>query len=182
METYKTCCFIGHRNIVITEELKKEIYGFLESLILNDNVKVFLFGSKSKFNYLCHCIVTELKEKYPDIKRVGYACLSERFIFESEREKFNEMIFELTKRKVQYCGVEEEKRLKTVLVSGRAAYIKRNQAMINDSDYCLFYYNENYVPPQRKNGIGYYRPNSGTAIAFKYAKRKHKAIKNFFKG
>lgn len=178
----KTCCFIGHRNILITEELKKEIYDFLESLILNENVKVFLFGSKSEFNYLCHCIVTELKEKYPDIKRVGYACSSERFILESEREDFNEMIFALTKRKVRICGVEEEIKIKNVSVAGRAAYIKRNQAMIIDSDYCLFYYNENYVPPQRKYGIGYYRPNSGTAIAFKYAKRKHKPIKNFFNG
>jgi len=55
--------------------------------------------------------------------------------------------------------------------------------MIDDSDYCLFYYNEQYVPPKRKTagGLGDYQPKSGTAIAYKYAKRKKKIIKNFYK-
>jgi len=184
MKRYKTCCCIGHREIEETKELKKEIYGFMENLIVNENVKTFLFGSRSKFDVLCHSIVTELKEKYPYIKRVGYACKSERFILESVREDFEEMLSKLSGREIYFCGVDEEIRLESVTVSGKAAYIERNQAMIDDSDYSLFYYNKNYVPPQRENGktsIGKNQPNSGTAIAFRYAKRKRKEIKNFFK-
>ena len=69
---------------------------------------------------------------------------------------------------------------KTKNTAGRAAYIERNYAMINDSDYCLFYYNKNYLPSQRKykkRCINYYQPKSGTAIAYKYAKQKSKHIK-----
>ena len=59
--------------------------------------------------------------------------------------------------------------------------MKRNQAMINDSDYCVFYYDEKYEPELRKyskNSIGYYQPNSGTKLAYNYAKSKRKIIYN----
>ncbi|MEF9840764.1 MAG: biotin operon repressor, partial [Lachnospiraceae bacterium] len=42
----------------------------IESLIVNHNVDTFLFGSRSEFDSLCHSLVTELKEKYPHIKRI----------------------------------------------------------------------------------------------------------------
>lgn len=56
------CCFLGHRKIKKTEELKKEIYKTLERLISCENVDTLLFGSKSEFNTLCHEIATELKK------------------------------------------------------------------------------------------------------------------------
>ena len=125
----------------------------------------------------------ELKEKYPYIVRVGYACRSEKFILANVMENFNKTFSAIAKQDVHFCGVEEEIKHKTILVSGRAAYIERNQAMINDSDYCLFYYNKKYLPPQRQESGGFrlYQPKSGTAIAYKYAKRKKKIIKNFYK-
>ncbi|MBQ6922975.1 MAG: hypothetical protein IJQ66_07800, partial [Clostridia bacterium] len=69
---YKTCCFIGHRKIEKTDELEKEIYEYIERLIVKENVKIFLIGSRSEFNSLCHSVITDLKEKYPEIKRIGY--------------------------------------------------------------------------------------------------------------
>ena len=178
-----TCCFIGHRKIEITDELKSEIYGYIDNLILKENVRVFLFGSKSDFDFLCHSIVTDLKEKYPFIKRVAYTCRSESVILESECEKWNEVYSYYKKQDIHLLGVEEEFEYKTKYVSGKASYVERNQAMIDDSDYCLFYYNEKYVPPKRQEYGGFrtYQPKSGTAIAFKYAKRKKKIIKNFYK-
>ncbi len=47
--------------------------------------------------------------------------------------------------------------------------------MIDDSDYCIFYYNPDYKPPRRKyskRSVGDYQPKSGTEVAFDYAKRK----------
>ena len=167
----KTCCFIGHRKIERTFELEQEIYGFVENLIVNEHVKRFLFGSKSDFNDLCHRIVTKLKAKYPEIKRVGYTCKSESVVLENEREKWEQRLSQVEKREVRLLGVEEEFEHKTKYVSGKASYIERNQAMIDDSDFCVFYYNEK---------TEYYNSNSGTAIAFKYAKRKKKMIKNFY--
>lgn len=49
--------------------------------------------------------------------------------------------------------------------------------MINDSDYCIFYYNKNYQPEMRKyskRSVGYYHPKSGTKLAFDYAKKRKK--------
>lgn len=65
----------------------------------------------------------------------------------------------------QLC-VKEEIEYKTKYTSGRVSYVERNQAMINDSDYCIFYYDENY------------QPKSGTALAYTYAKQKKKQIIN----
>ena len=48
-----TCCFIGHRTIKETKELKAKIHKIVEKLIVDKNVGTFLFGSKSKFNNLC---------------------------------------------------------------------------------------------------------------------------------
>lgn len=35
--------------------------------------------------------------------------------------------------------------------SGRAAYVERNYIMIDHSNTCVVYYNEDYQPPKRKN-------------------------------
>ena len=61
----KTCCFIGHRKIKESEELKNKMLETIEHLIKEKEVCIFLFGSKSKFDDFAHKIVTELQEKYP---------------------------------------------------------------------------------------------------------------------
>ena len=65
-----TCCFIGHREITETKELKTKLEIIIEKLIVENSVDTFLFGSKSRFNDLCLEIVSGLKEKYPDVKRI----------------------------------------------------------------------------------------------------------------
>lgn len=80
----------------------------------------------------------------------------------------------------QLC-VEEEIEHKTKYTSGRVSYVERNQAIINDSDYCIFYYDEKYQPEMRKHSkrcVGYYQPKSGAALAHTYAKQKKKIIIN----
>ncbi len=67
---HKKCCFIGHRKINITDELKNRLTAIIENLIVHENVTTFFFGSKSRFDDLCHKTVSGLKEKYPNIKRV----------------------------------------------------------------------------------------------------------------
>ena len=177
------CSFFGHRKIEITEELKQKVKEVIEDLIVNHNVLIFLFGSRSDFDYLCHLVVTELKEKYPNIKRIAYTCRSETCTLESERAHWEEVYSYFRKEKVSLLGVEEEFEHKTKYTSGRASYVERNQAMINDSDYCIFYYDENYQPEMRKyskRSISYYQPKSGTALAYAYAKQKKKIIFNIF--
>lgn len=177
----KICSFFGHRKIVITEELKEKVKRVIEDLIVNHNVLTFLFGSRSDFDYLCHLVVTELKEKYPNIKRLSYTCRSEPCTLEGERAHWEEVYSYFRKEKVTLLGVEEEIEHKTKYTSGRVSYVERNQAMINDSDYCIFYYDENYQPEMRKHSkrcIGYYQPKSGAALTHTYAKQKKKIIIN----
>lgn len=64
-----TCCFIGHRKIDITEALTFQLQQLLLEL-LTAGVTTFLFGDHSAFNTLCYDTVTQLKNMYPQIKRV----------------------------------------------------------------------------------------------------------------
>jgi len=177
------CCFIGHRKINITKEQEQKLKAIIEDLIINNNVSTFLFGSKSEFDSLCHSIVSELKQKHPNIKRIKYTCKSESCLFEDEKEKWQNILSKLEKQNISLNAFEEEFEHKTKYTSGKASYIERNFAMIDDSDYCIFYYDENYKPQKRKykkSDVFEYQPNSGTSLSFYYAKQKNKFIMNIF--
>ncbi len=179
----KTCSFFGHRKVEETEELKIQLKSAIIHLIENEKVEIFLFGSRSDFNFLCHAIVTELKELYPHIQRRAYTCRSETCTLEKERTYWEEIYSHFKMLPKTLLGVEEEVEHKTKWTSGKAHYVERNQAMIDDSDFCVFYYNEAYKPPLRKRfreSFSTYQPKSGTKLAYEYAKQKKKAIINLF--
>lgn len=150
-----TCCFLGHREINETEELKLKLIDIIEKLIMVEKVEIFLFGSKSRFDILCLELVTALKEKYPHIKRVyiraEYPYISEQY------------------RNYLLKNYEDTYYPEKILNSGRAAYVERNCMMIDNSRYCVIYYDKNALPTKRK---------SGTKIAFDYAVKKGKNIIN----
>lgn len=176
----KSCSFFGHRKIEEDEGLKQKVRGIVERLIVEEDVTTFLFGSRSDFDALCHLVVTELKEKYMDIKRIAYTCRHETCVLESERQRWEKIHSHFKKREVHLLGVEEEYQHITKYTSGRASYIERNEAMIDCSDFCVFFYDEKYRPELRKrsNGGVYYQPKSGTKLAYEYARRKKKIIIN----
>ena len=165
----KTCCFFGHRKIDETEELKNNLYEIIENLIVNEKVDTFFFGSKSQFDDLCHKIVTELKEKYPHIKRIYV-----RSAFQHIPDWYEDSLLQ------HYEDTYFPEHMEN---AGRASYVERNQEMINKSDFCIVYYDENYAPPKRKNSrrdLTDYQPRSGTKIAYDYAVKKKKIIINCF--
>lgn len=146
-----TCCFIGHREIDETEELKRELYVIIEKLILQERVDAFLFGSKSRFNSLCYEQVTKIKEKYPHIKRIYV-----RAEFPQINESYKDYLLE-----------NYEDTYYPEKAAGRAVYIERNRNMIDNSRFCVVYYRETYSPKTRK---------SGTRSALDYAIKKNKKI------
>lgn len=150
------CCFFGHRKIEETNILKANLYHKIEALILEKNVTSFLFGSKSQFDDLCHTVVTELKEKYLFIERV-YVRAEYQHISD-EYKKYLQNFYEHT-----YYPEQIEK-------AGRASYIKRNFEMIDKSDFCVCYYDTNYILSSKGK--------SGTKIAYEYAKKKNRCIMN----
>lgn len=167
------CSFFGHRKVELTDDLKQNLKICIEKLIVENNVQRFLFGSKSSFNDICHFVVTELKVKYPNIKRVYYTCKSETCTLEIDRQEQEKVFSRILKQEIHLLGFEEEFEHKTKYTAGKASYIERNQAMINDSDFCVFYYDNNYIPKSKTN--------SGTKIAYEYAERKNKNVINLFR-
>lgn len=165
MEEKKTCCFFGHRKIVAVDGLREKLYEIIENLIIYKYVDTFLFGSKSDFDKLCLAAVTELKEKYPHICRV---------YIRAEYQHINDDYKAYLLQNYDDTYYPEQ-----ISGSGRAAYVERNQIMIDRSDICIVYYNENYLPPERKNSrrdISTYQPKSGTRIAYEYAQKKKKVV------
>ena len=154
-EQIHTCCFFGHRTIDETEQLKSELNEIIESLIINDKVDTFLFGSKSRFDDLCLELVTKLKEKHPHIKRIyvraEYPYISDHY-----------------KNYLLEC-YEDTYYPERIINSGRAIYVERNYEMINKSHFCIVYYDEQKAPTTRK---------SGTKIALDYATKQDKKIIN----
>ena len=173
MSIEKTACFFGHRKIDATDELKTILYEEIEKLIIVDGINTFLFGSKSQFDDLCYKIVTDLKNKYPYIKRI-YVRAEFEYIEGEGSRAYRESLLE---------HYEDTYYPESVLGAGKAVYIKRNQHMIDISGTCVAYYNENYLPVRRKqsrNNVTDYQPASGTAMAYKYAEKKNKKIINIF--
>ncbi len=161
-----TCTFIGHRKIEKTEWLYKKIESCVEGLILEKNISVFLFGSKSGFDELCYSAVSKLKHKYPQIKRI-YIRSSFQYISDDYQQ------YLLTLYEDTYYPDELSN-------AGRASYIIRNKIMIDKSGRVIFYFDKNYIPPQKRQAEKLFKKEtkSGTAIAYDYARQKRKNVEN----
>ena len=148
-----TCCFFGHRTINETEELRTKITKTVERLIIDEKVDTFLFGSKSELDRLCLELVTKLKEKYPHVKRIYV-----RAEFPVINEEYKDYLLK---------SYDDTYFPENIIGSGSVAYVERNYEMINQSKYCIVYYDEQNAPTTRK---------SGTKIALDYAIKKKKCI------
>lgn len=168
-EYINSCCFFGHRKIAETPELIERLTKEIEVLITEKEVSTFYFGSKSEFDDLCHKIITELKEKYPHIKRIYV-----RSAYPDINDSYEDYLLE---------SYEETYYPEKMRGAGKASYVERNQEMINKSAFCIVYYDENYAPPRRRNSkrdLTDYQPKSGTKIAYDYAAKKKCNIINIF--
>ena len=168
METEnKTCCVFGHRKVTGKEDLKIKLTQIIERLIACDNVDTFLFGSRSEFDDLCREVISERKEKHKHIKRIYV------------RAEYPDIDEAYEKYLLQRC--EKTYFPERARNAGRAVYIERNYEMINNSEICLVYYKDGYLPPERKNSnrdLVSYQPNSGTYMAYRYAVLKKRKIIN----
>ena len=164
----KTCSFFGHRDMEQTEELKEKVKETVERLIVEEGVGTFLFGSRSKFDELCHIVVTELQKTHPHIRRIAYLCKHETVCLVGAGTSLKQKIKDLTGRDEYVGEYEEIKKSDRVNSAGRACYILRNQWMIDDSDFVIFHLDENNSTKK-----------SGTMQAYEYAKKKNNTIKRY---
>ncbi|MBQ8444095.1 MAG: hypothetical protein IJX25_01935 [Clostridia bacterium] len=124
---YKVCSFFGHREMEVSEELKNRLKIKLEDMIVNENYGLFFFGGLGMFDYLCWQVVSELKEKYPHIRRIFclYDPRHQRYLKRPawmSDENFEEIV---------YLDLEFD------YWYSRIYY--RNIEMINQSDFVIFY-------------------------------------------
>ncbi|MBO5910253.1 MAG: hypothetical protein J6Q15_01955 [Clostridia bacterium] len=163
-------CFIGHRTIQKNKELISSLNQTIIDLI-NKGATTFIFGSMSEFDGLSWETVTTLKANYPFIKRV-YVRSAYQYIDKSYEKYLLESY--------------EETYFPTKLANaGKSSYVERNYEMIDASTYCVFYYNENYIPAidqqAKHNMLLQSKRNSGTKIAYNYALKRNKTIINLYR-
>lgn len=152
MNKISTCSVFGHSKIEITDNLKEKIYLTFENLIKQENVGYFYFGGFGQFDGLCRQIITDLKEKYTNIKRIF--CLSDpRHQRISKRPKWlkNEDYEEII-----YLDLDFD------YWYTRIYY--RNLEMVKRSDFIVFYVNHS--------------EKSGAYKILQYAKKKKKEFIN----
>lgn len=163
-------CFIGHRTVENSEELASLLNDVVVTLI-NNGATTFLFGSMSEFNDLSWQVVTNLQKKNFAIKRVYV-----RSAFQHIDKSYKDYL--LSSYEDTYFPHKIEK-------AGKYSYLERNYIMIDTSDVCVFYYNENYIPPLKRqpkhNKLLPKSRNSGTKLAYSYALHKKKEIVNLYK-
>ena len=101
------------------------------------------------------------------------------FLF-SGSSKFSDICFYVVlnfKKKYPNIKLLEYYSIKSLLgenINTKKKYcITRDIEMINDSDVCVFYYENNHLCPKRKKRFNF------TKIAYEYAKNKKKAINIF---
>ncbi|MBQ7171773.1 MAG: hypothetical protein IJR89_05805 [Clostridia bacterium] len=149
----KVCCFFGHRTIPESNELKERLSAVIERLITSEKVDTFLFGSKSRFNDLCHELVTKSKERHPHVRRIyvraEYPLISDAY------------------KAYLLKDYEDTYYPERMIGAGKAAYVERNREMIRNSDCCVVYFKEGSAPAGRR---------SGTKIALEYAIRQGKRV------
>lgn len=151
----KVCSFFGHREIELTEELYAITLAAIKKS-LDFGCRVFYFGGYGEFDELCYKIVTQIKEENTalELKRI-YCVPQERHLRKGgrfRRENYEEVVYLMPAFEGWYKSI----------------YF-RNCAMIDKSDFIIFYAEE--------------REDSGAYKAYKYAKKKKgKRLINLFDG
>ena len=145
----KICSFFGHREFTPTEKsaslIKSEILKAIEY-----GCNTFYFGGYGEFDRFCYNTVSAIKSDNPNLKRV-YCVADEKYI----------------RKRVRYFNPDDYDEIIFLNLSFdwwyKAIYY-RNCAMIDKSDYIIFFAEE--------------RQTSGAYKAYKYAlsKKKEKIV------
>ena len=119
MENNKTCCFFGHREV--THNIRTKLTAIIEKLITEDGVTDFYVGHQGQFDGMVYSVLKELKVNYPQIR---YTVVLAYMPDEHIKELYG-------KDTLFPDGLET--------VPKRFAISKRNEWMIQQSDYAVCY-------------------------------------------
>ena len=108
-------------------------------MIVEEGVDTFLFGNWSKFDELCHMVVTELQKKYSHICRVAYLCKHETACLVGAGTSLTQQIKYVIGHNGTVWEYEEIKKSSSVDSAGKTSYVEREQLMVDGSDDVIFY-------------------------------------------
>lgn len=145
-----TCCFFGHRDIF--DPISDLIYEKICDLIESRNFTTFIVGDYGDFDKICASMVRKAKQRYKNIKLILV------------RPYFSN---ELNTNKEYYENLYDDVIIPDELadVHYKSVIGKRNQWMIENSQYTIFYVKRQY---------------GGAYNALKYAKKLNKEFINLY--
>ena len=139
--------FFGHSKTIIDIN-QEDFLSILENIVKDAPVE-FLLGMYGDFDFFAYACAKEYKKRHPNAKLVFVTpYIHENYcLLEDAKERFDEIVYP-----------ELEK------VPKRYAIIRRNEYMINESDFIIFYVTHHH--------------GGGAYMALEYAKRKNKPYIN----
>ncbi|MBE7020387.1 MAG: hypothetical protein E7411_03005 [Ruminococcaceae bacterium] len=120
------CCFVGHRDTIMTDEIRIKLRDSAENLIVNHNVRKFFVGNYGGFDKGSAFVISELKAKYPDIELELVLPYLTKEIIENKYvpgAKYDSILL---------ADIPEK-------TPKRYHIIKCNEYMVNNSDYIICY-------------------------------------------
>lgn len=147
----KYCSLFGHNYFWSNSDLECRIKSEIINCVENMGITDFLLGGYGGFDITCARFLRELKPIYPQIK--SYLVLAYL------DKKFDDMDKDYIKKTYDdllFPPIEN--------VPKRFAILKRNEWIVNNSDYILFYVNHSW---------------GGACKMLKYANKKKKGYINF---
>ncbi len=115
----RTACFFGHRDV--THDIRSKLQFIIEQLITEKQINSFYVGHQGQFDSMVYSVLKELKVKYPQIR---YTVVLAYMPDEHTKEVYGE-------NTLYPDGLET--------VPRRFAISKRNDWMIQQSDYAVCY-------------------------------------------
>ena len=115
----RAACFFGHRDV--TNDIRSKLQFIIEQLITEEQINSFYVGHQGQFDSMVYSVLKEMKVKYPHIRYIVVLAYM-------PDEHINELYGEDT---IYPEGLET--------VPRRFAISKRNDWMIQQSDYAVCY-------------------------------------------
>lgn len=173
-----SCSLFGHNVIKDEIALKQSLHMAIENLVTRHDVYHYLFGTRSTFYNICHEVLLELKKKYPQIKMTIFLCEKENAYYLDEVDAQKGLLNNLFRKEMKVLGFDHIIKVEKTKYARKASYIVRNQAMVDATQFCLFYYREGLSTKLStdSNHMTLRQKESGTKIILEYAKQKGKEI------
>ena len=127
------CCFTGHRNVLITDDLMKRLENELIKLI-QDGFTDFYAGGAAGWDMLCGKMVIKLREIYPVRLNIILPCRFEQHTLKWDQQQKDEL--------EKLISLSDNVEIISEFYTDSCIKL-RNHRLVSASSCCVCYYNKN---------------------------------------